>query len=199
MDQLHTELLALKCFDGVDYQCGYIVPGHGLKGKQKSLMTAEDLNNMYSDYKGKQIKLWVKRNVARKRSHSPSKPDTPSAKARRTNYDSHLRKMSEVELILEELKEKQGTKFTPEQLQTWAHMIHMKKHDSYEYPPDKPFFGKQRKPTTAAALSPGRRINMRSECIDQLEKWHKLMECGAISNEQYAELKDTILKDIKDF
>ena len=62
---------------------------------------------MYGDYKGKQIKLWVKRHQVRKRSHSP-KADTSSAKARRTNYDSHLSKMSEVELIIEDLKEKQG-------------------------------------------------------------------------------------------
>lgn len=37
---------------------------------------------------------------------------------------------------------------------------------------------------------------MRSECIDQLEKWHMLMECGVISSDQYKELKDTILKYI---
>ena len=159
-------------------------------------MSAEDLVNMYGDYKGKKIKLWVKRHQVRKRSHSP-KADVSSAKARRTNYDSHLSKMSEVELIIEDLKEKQGTKYTPEQLQAWAHMIHMKKHTSYDYPPDKPFFGKGRKHTTETSMSPRKRINVRSECIDQLEKWHKLMECGAISNEQYAELKDTILKDIK--
>ena len=198
MDQLHAELSTLKGFASTNYQCGYIVPGHGLKGKQKLLTTTEDLVAMYCDYKGKQIKLWVKRLQARKRSNSP-KPGASSAKVRRTNYDSHLDKMSEVELILEDLKEKQGTKYSPEQLHAWAHMIHMKKHDSYECPPDKPFFGKLRKHAAETSLSPGKRINMRSECIDQLEKWHKLMECGAISNDQYKELKDTILKDINNF
>ena len=38
---------------------------------------------------------------------------------------------------------------------------------------------------------------MRSECIDQLEKWYGLMEGGAISSETYKELQETILKDIK--
>ena len=178
MDQLHTELSVLKCFGGMGYQCGYIVPGHGLKGKQQLLVTTEDIATMHSDYKGKQIKLWVKRLQGKRRSHSPLKPAAPSAKVRKTNYDSHLNKMSEVELILEDLKEKHKTKCNPEQLHARAHMIHMKKHDSYKYPPDKPFFGKLHKHSTEVRLSPWKRINMRSECIEQLEKWHKLMECG---------------------
>ena len=102
--------------------------------------------------------------------------------------------MSEVELIIEDLKEKQGTKYTPKQLQARAHMIQMKKRDSYDYPPDKPSFRKGRRHTTETSMSPGKRINMQSECTDQLAKWHKLMECGAIFNKQYAELKDTILE-----
>ena len=57
MDQLHTQLSSLKCYDGAGYQCEYIIPGHGLKGKQKSLVTSEDLSTMYDDYKGKQIRL----------------------------------------------------------------------------------------------------------------------------------------------
>ena len=194
MDQLHAQLSSLKCFEGAEYQCGYIIPGHGLKGKQKSLITSEDISGMYDDYKGKQIRLWIKRQQAKKRS-SPN-PDIPPSNKRRTNYDSHLSKMSEVEMIIEDLKEKHSTKYTPEQLNVWAHMIHTKKHESYDYPPDKPFFGKSRKPSSEC-LSPGKRINMRSECIDQLEKWHRLMECGAISNEEYKELQETILKDIK--
>ena len=48
-------------------------------------------------------------------------------------------------------------------------------------------------------MSPGERINMRSECIDQLEKWHRLMESGAISAQQYHELQQTILSDINKF
>jgi len=35
---------------------------------------------------------------------------------------------------------------------------------------------------------------MRSELIDQLQKWYKLLlETGAISDAQYTELKETIL------
>jgi len=35
------------------------------------------------------------------------------------------------------------------------------------------------------------------QCIDQLSKWHVLLELGAITEAQYNELKATILDDIK--
>ena len=68
---------------------------------------------------------------------------------------------------------------------------------SYDEPPKKPFF-KGTAPTTQG-MSPAKRITLRSECIDQLEKWHKLMERGAISMEQYKDIQDTILNDIKKY
>ena len=71
-------------------------------------------------------------------------------------------------------------------------MIHIKKEESYDYLPDKPFL--ESLVSLPVNVSLGKRINMRSECIDQLEKWHRLMECGSISNE---ELQETTLKDIK--
>lgn len=53
--------------------------------------------------------------------------------------------------------------------------------------------------TTPAIVvtSPGRRVSIRSECIDQLQKWHALLDCGAISKDQYDELQATILSDIR--
>ena len=59
--------------------------------------------------------------------------------------------------------------------------IQMGKHDSYESSPDKHFFLKVNKKAARATnssvpgISPGEGLNMRSECIDQLEKWHHLM------------------------
>ena len=86
--------------------------------------------------------------------------------------------MTEVEMIMDKLKEKQYN--TPEQFRALAHVIQMKKYESYEDPPDKLFFGKSRKKTLStdmqAVVSPGKRLSMQSECIDQLDKWHKLME-----------------------
>ena len=66
--------------------------------------------------------------------------------------------------------------------------------DSLEEPPDKPFFRGRKRPTTtrmettnrpsgkapeskhaahASAISPGRKVNIQSELISQLDKWHK--------------------------
>lgn len=205
IEHLQEELSDLKRFDGAQYEYGFIVPGHGLKRKQKALVTNADIDTMYNDCKAKQINLWMKCSWKnkRKRTQSPSSNvSDPPPKSKQSNYDAHLRKMSDVELIVDELKGMHAEKYSPEQLQAWAHMIQMKRHESYDLP-DKPFFGKSRRrvleSTEATSISPGKRLNMRSECIDQLEKWHALMERGAISAEQYKELQKTILTDIKKF
>ena len=73
----------------------------------------------------------------------------------------------------------------------------MKKYDSFEVPPDKPFW---KTPTgTLTAVSPSKRINLRGQCVDQLLKWHELLEKGAITQEQYDNFKTTILDDVNKF
>ena len=52
----------------------------------------------------------------------------------------HLNRFSEVQVIVEELEKKHADDYTPEQLRAWAHMINLRKHSSYENPPEKPFF-----------------------------------------------------------
>ena len=54
--------------------------------------------------------------------------------------------MEGLEEIYEELQEAHMDDYTPEQLRAWAHLIQMNKHDSYEEPPNKPFFRNTRKP-----------------------------------------------------
>ena len=67
----------------------------------------------------------------------------------------------------------------------------MKKHDSLEVPPDKPFW---KTPTgNSTGVSPIKKIHLRGQCVDQLLKWHELLEKGAITQEQYDSLKSTIL------
>ena len=90
----------------------------------------------------------------------------------------------------------------------------MKTHSSYDDPPDKPFsragnskhtksLDKQDLPSTAAQasdpISPGKRINLRSKCMDQIEKWHQLFMKGIILEEQHKELVDKVWNDIKKF
>ena len=100
-----------------------------------------------------------------------------------------------------------------------GHMINMGKHASHENPPDLPYFGKQKqnipneKPTPSkvkclpaeepdvialspATLSPGKRIQYRSQCMEQLSKWHSLLESGVVSQQQYSILQASILDDI---
>ena len=88
-------------------------------------------------------------------------------------------------------------------------MVYLKTHDSLDNPPDKPFFTGQRKrpspentqslvskkPTTG--VSPGRRVNIRSELIDQLKKCKDLIDSGSITKEVFDELHCNILADLK--
>ena len=82
--------------------------------------------------------------------------------------------------------------------------MQLKKHDLYQDPPKKPFFKSNSKAhklddKSSDGLSPGKRIQYRSECINQLDKWHGLMERGAITEEEFKEMQQTILTDIKKF
>jgi len=76
--------------------------------------------------------------------------------------------------------------------------IQHKKHESYDIPPAKTFFGrgkgKHLKDTPSVRISPGKRINLCTECINQLDKWHDLME---VISEEYEEPRELILPDIK--
>ena len=40
-------------------------------------------------------------------------------------------------------------------------------------------------------------INLHTECIDQLSKWHSLLQGGAMSEDKYDEMKDMIMEDMK--
>ena len=89
----------------------------------------------------------------------------------------------------------------------------MKKHSSFDDPPNYPFFRGYKKrvaqqdvSTTpvkqgnaVVRLSPGKRLSMRSELIDQLGKSVSLLEKGALSQEEYDELQKNIKTDIKSF
>lgn len=99
------------------FQFGYIIPGHGVKGKQKVLETDEELHGMHKEYRSKKvIVLWLKTQsspaqINRKRSMLPKDvhdtPNAPKAKASKSSgsgqYGAHLKKMEEVESILEQL------------------------------------------------------------------------------------------------
>ena len=135
-------------------------------------------------------------------STSAEKGNDKPTKAPRKSYDKHIDKMVQVEEIEDQLREKHHDKYSPEQLRSWAHMYIMKKHDSLEDPPDKPFWkgtSSKNKSASGGMASPSKRIALRGQCVDQLLKWHELLKKGAITKDQYDEFQSTIMDDVKKF
>ena len=200
---IKNNLLDIPGIDKPDIQnveIGYVEPGHGMKGKKIWLFNNEDVKNMYDKYQSKpSIRLWC---------YSCVVPKKDSAKT-----GSKFESQGQVDEIYEELQVKHKGKYSPEQLRAWSHMIRLKTHDSHDEPPDKPFFNgrkrcincpsrstpeKKRLATSSGnSMSPGRKVNIRSELIDQLDKWHKLLDLGVPSQIEYDNLKEKILTDIK--
>ena len=143
--------------DADTLEFGFITPGHGLKGRKEWLYSNEDVKEMIKTHKGCSVILWCyncKKSVAptassnkqgnRSRSRSPhcskSKDKSSSSKsapAKTSRYESQMQKISAIDDIYKRLDEKQRGKYTPEQLRAWAHMIDLKKHSSYDEPPNK--------------------------------------------------------------
>lgn len=219
---------AMKKFLKCDVaEIGYISPGHGVNGRCNNLVNDDDLSLMYNEYEGRRgihgVLLWcrappctsdatdsqtVSKSGQRKRSNVHAREDNPPTKCGK--------KMKQIEEIVEKLKDMHSGRYSLEQYNCWAHTIDMGKHNSYESPPDLPFFvGKKAStkastPVVAAAVvtqgstgsstqpeSPGKRIRYRGECMDQLTKWHSLLEKGIITEEQYQSFVGKILNDIE--
>ena len=190
----------------IGLQVGYIEIGHGWKGRQRWLVSNDDITEMYKIYEGKkEILLWCigKRKDgpnAKEKKRALSEPDTSDERPK-TKFSKHDEQMVKVDEIFKKLKTIHSSAYSSEQLHTWAHMINLEKHDSYTDPPDKPFFKTKKLKTVVAThdgVSPSKRISLRSECITQLQKWHSLYESGGISEEDYRQLQLAILSDIKD-
>ena len=198
---------------------GYIEPGHGAQGKQRLVKHSDDLTDMYSSYGKKlDILLWCydkaepnkDRAASRKRPLSPANSGSSQASKR----ESCSRKIEEVEKVLKKLQDKHGSDYSVEKLNAWAHLIQMGKHGSYDSPPDLPYFKRSTKGKTKDAhgkneeepavrlvtiSSPVKRLAFRTECIEQLSKWHTLLERGGITQQQYDEVKGTIMSDMGTF
>ena len=100
---------------------------------------------------------------------------------------SAAQKLQEVEKIVDDLREKHAAKYSIEQLNAWAHLLHVGKHNSYETFPNLPYFGKRKSGTDdsgkakSITCSPSKHLGLCGECIEQLSNWHALLEKGAIS------------------
>ncbi len=125
-----------------DIEFGYVSPGHGAKGQQLWVTNGSDLKEMYASHAGKKkIMIWFfaesKGASTKKR---PRSSENATSSKRSCKSDAHSSKLEEVDKIVTELEKKHSGKYSREQLNVWAHMIQLKKHDSREVPPDKPFF-----------------------------------------------------------
>jgi len=204
-------------------QMGYIEPGHGIKGRQHWIADDEDLRDMYQAHRKNKIMFWVYTGMKKR----PQTPDASHpSKVSKTGYNSHAQKMLEIEEIVDDLEKRHKETYTREQYNVWAHMINLRRHSSRESAPNKPFFrgtkGAKPKskdadipthatsssaaeptsvstPALPTGISPGKRIQLRSQSMQQLETWHSLYEKGAIELEEYKNVQEKILSDIKQF
>ena len=216
---------------------GYMLPGHGLKGKHYYIHTDDQILEMYEQFRKKREILlccWyltgsqpiiVEDNTSENENISQNSipvivPRKPSKRC-----ESIAKKITDAEDIMNTLG-KIHKKYNVEQLSTWAHMIQMGRHHSYDTPPELP--GNKNKksrsghgsmdsdeeesPTASSpckrkcanmiddarqpTFSPSKRLKIRGECIDQLRKWHELLERGGISQEEYEDLQKTIMADM---
>ena len=167
-----------------------------MKGKQVVLTTAEDIKTMYATHKkSKRFNFWFKCKPKSSKRSADSQPADPPQSKRQASL---LTMMNEVDTIVQQLKQKHGTKYKDAQYNCWAHMYHTHKHPSLDEAPKGAFFGKP-KGKDCSGISPSKRISLRSECMTQLDKWHQLMERNIISRDEYEELQSKILGDIKNF
>ena len=140
------------------------------KGARKCLYEVSD-SVAQSDRAPPTSKKEKRGNSKEKRGNSKEQTAAKEQVPRRSIYQNHVNKMSELEEIIQELEKRQiDGKYTSDQIRVWAHMIQIKKHSSYDKAPDKPFFKVPGSSTKTEGISPAKRITLRSECIDQLEK-----------------------------
>lgn len=169
------------------------------------MSTDDDLTQMYSEHHGrKSINLWLKlKSIKHRRPNDPSTECAAPQAKRSKSCESHLEKMDELQKIVDTLKDKHKegkySHLSSAQFHCWGNTIQLGHHDSYDHPPNKPFFGATKTASIGGGASPGKRIHLRSECIDQLTKWHKLKSDGVITMEEYQDMHKTILGDIKKF
>ena len=201
-----------KAPDLTDVEMGYIESGHGLKGRKIWLYADGDVEVMYDYFKDStSILLWCYTEADTQTTKKKKVGSAAKSSKSGTKYGQHLEERMAVDDLYKELQEKH-TSYSPRRLRAWANMINMKTWTSLDEPPNKPFFTRGRKRSNAECStgvetpatkkppsidSPGRKVRVRTELIDQLDKFHKLKESGALSSTEYDELRSSILSDIK--
>ena len=133
-----------------------------------------------------------------------------------TSSEINAKTLDEVDTIYNKLSDKHSEKFDADRLRMWGHLINMGKHSSYEAPPNYPFFRKHGTPlstlksdgsstssgtsstavSTAQGISQAKRSNFRSQYMTQMKEGYSLLDCGAITKDEYEAQKSKIMEDL---
>ena len=220
-----SESLADHVPEGEDYDIGYIEPSkQGVRGKTRWIFDESDIEDMYKEYKEvkkTEIIIWCDgriktpdKSVTVKRKGSSE--SNSKKKPRLTSSEINAKTLDEVDTVYNKLSDKHSEKFDADRLRMWAHLINMGKHSSYEAPPNYPFFRKHGTPlstsksdgsstssgtsstavSTAQGISPAKRSNLRSQYMTQMKEWYSLLDCGAITKNEYEAQKSKIMEDL---
>ena len=111
----------------LDLVVGYTESGHGAKGWKRWLHDDSDLIDLYQLYKGNEIMLCLSlAHSERYRSPCGSGSSESSTGTKTSQAQYLISKREQVDIIVQKLRDKHQDKFTPPQLNTRVHCIHMK-------------------------------------------------------------------------
>lgn len=211
--------------------CGDIIDGSFDVGVMQnnsavSFRSAEDLTEIWEQLLvGKSITLWCDGMTSsrnKKRSCDELEEESEKRKSKKRKKDTT--REEQVEELIEGLKVKHGTAYTPMQFRIWAEMIAGGVHVSHDEPPSTTMFNRSgsinvKKKTTSDVVtqvvdkianvlspkaasssnsnSPAKVIENRSKCYKQLSELKNLNESGVLSDEEYLSEKEAIMSSLK--
>ena len=177
--------------------------------------TKKDLSELWSDVKNAKTKavLWCdglidKSNQKRKSGETvDSEDDKPSKKKARKSQPDTDKKVQDV---VNDLKAKHTSGYTPMQLRIWAEMIVTGLYENTDSPPTTSMFvraggatsAKKRNelpaPSGSAIASPTKVIDGRSKLYKQLTELQSLKASGVLSEDEYVKDKGSIMSLLKE-
>lgn len=188
------------------------------------LVTAEDLELMYTTIKTDEISLWCDADEGKSESKRKRKENGSSSKQEEEDVDEHYKILTE----------KHGDTYTVPQRRLWARMLHCCTHEDYDTPPPLPMFGPPAKrpkkdsltetisnaavaitkalsPTTpveqqsqgssvsqsAVGISPSKSVDLRMKNLQQLRYIQQLFDDKILSEAEFIEQKADILAALR--
>ena len=134
---------------GDQVEFGYIVPGHGRRGKKEWILDDSDAKKFLASFKGKKtsVTLWCYSQTSQSSSEGKAKKNSecsrsrsPITRAGPSQCDAHVTKIAKVDEIYQKIHVTHGNLYSLEQKRAWVHMVELGKHDSISQPPKKRFF-----------------------------------------------------------